>query len=295
VGLNFDRKTRFRSRVTIAYGPPFHAADVLVRTEDDQAAAIRALTDRIASHMRRLLVEADPRGDARLVERLDRLYSAARGRPRQAEERIARRQAIVSGIEWLRSNDPARYDEILVRVRRYDSRLQRFGLRDRHLDMEVSAGDAVWFALREGALAIPLVPLAIFGLVLFFVPYWLTAAAARLATREPDVAASAKVIAGSIIYAAWLAVLIAGLWLLQRPAIAMVAALALPLLAVAALFAIERESAVLDAVRAWLSIRRATSGTETLRRQRSELADVLDEAYGWVTSRANDPMASARS
>lgn len=290
VGLNFDRKTRFRSRVTAVYGSPFYGSD-LASDRD----AVRTLTDRMTAHMRQLLVEADPGADARLVDRIDRLYSAARGRPRQAEERIARRQAIATGIERMRANDPARYQELLLRVRRYDVRLRRFGLRDRHLDMDVSAGAAGAFAVREALMAIPLLPTALCGLLLFFVPYWLTAIAARLATREPDVAASAKVIAGAIIYVVWI-VAAAGLaWLWKGGIAAALAAVGLPLAAVASLFAVERESAVIDAVRAWIAIRRARFGAGILRQRRSELADVLDEAYEWVTSRASDPMASVRS
>ena len=285
VGLNFDRKTRFRSRVTVAYGPAFSATDLAPADDADEPAAVRALTDRITVHMRRVLVEADPGADARLVERVDRLYAAARGQLASADQRIARRQAIAVGIDRLRATDPARYEEILVRVRRYDQRLGRFGLRDRHLDMEVSTNDAWRFSIREGLLALALVPLAVAGLVLFFAPYWVTALAARLATRESDVAATAKLISGAIIYAAWLAVLTGVLWMKYGGLAAALGGLLIPAFAVAALFAIERESAVRDAVRAWLLVRRAKFGTQALRRRRSELADVLDEAYEWVRMR----------
>jgi hypothetical protein len=169
-----------------------------------------------------------------------------------------------------------------MRVRRYDQRLRRFGLRDRHLDMEVSSKDAWRFAIREGLLAIVLGPVALAGLALFFVPYWLTALAARLATKESDVAATAKLISGAIIYAVWLGVLMAALWLKSGPLAAVLGGVLIPVFAVAALFAIERESAVLDAVRAWLLVRRARTGTRSLKRQRSELADVLDEVYEWL-------------
>jgi glycerol-3-phosphate O-acyltransferase/dihydroxyacetone phosphate acyltransferase len=286
VGLNFDRKATFRSRVTVAYGPAFRAADFAAQSHGDQQAAVRALTDGIAVHMKRLLIEADPGADARLVDRVDRLYAAARGRPHAPEERIARRQAIADGIERLRESDAARYEEILMQVRRYDQRLRRFGLRDRDLDMNVSGADAVRFAVREGALAIVLGPLAIAGLILFFVPYWLTAITARLVTREPDVAASAKVIGGAIIYAVWLTVLVTAASLVLGPATALIAAVLLPLIAVASLFALERESAVLEAVRARLSIERAPAGTQALRRRRSELADVFDEVREWLESTA---------
>ncbi len=135
-------------------------------------------------------------------------------------------------------------------------------------------------------------PLAVAGLVLFFVPYWLTAVAARLATKESDVAATAKLISGAIIYAVWLAVLVTVLWLAVGPLAAALGAFAIPVFAVAALFAVERESAVLDAVRAWRLVRRARIGTQSLKRQRSELADVFDEVYEWLRTSASQQPSS---
>jgi 1-acyl-sn-glycerol-3-phosphate acyltransferase len=75
VGLNFERKTTFRSRVTVVYGPAFWCDDLDAEGAVAPPAAVRELTDRIATHLRRLLIEADPRADAALVERVDRLYA----------------------------------------------------------------------------------------------------------------------------------------------------------------------------------------------------------------------------
>jgi glycerol-3-phosphate O-acyltransferase / dihydroxyacetone phosphate acyltransferase len=183
VGLNFDRKTAFRSRAIVLYGQPFSLGR-FAKDQDDQA-AVRLATDAIAAEMRRLLVEADPESDAAMVARVERLYGAARGRPQGAHERIARRQAIAQGMERLRDRDQARFEEIAQRLRRYDQRLQRFGLRDRHLDWDLSLRTAVWFALREVLAALVLGPIAVAGLVVFWVPYHLTAILARLATSRP--------------------------------------------------------------------------------------------------------------
>jgi glycerol-3-phosphate O-acyltransferase/dihydroxyacetone phosphate acyltransferase len=287
VGLNFDRKAAFRSRVTVAYGRPFSCREIAETSSEGDPAAVRALTDLMARQMRRLLIEADPHADARLVQRVDRLYSAARGSTATADERIARRRAIAVGMERLRSMDPQRYDEILLRVRRYDERLRRFRLGDRHLDWTTATPDAVRFTVRELLAGTVLLPLAAAGLALFFVPYHLTAAVARRVTREPDVAATAKVITGTVVYTVWLAALVALAWWIAGPAAAVGAALAVPAVAVASLFAIERESAVLDAVRAWLLLRRTSTETrERLRRRRSELADLLDEVYEWLSGGA---------
>jgi 1-acyl-sn-glycerol-3-phosphate acyltransferase len=296
VGLNFDRKAAFRSRVIVLFGQPFVGRDLLPTTDADLPAAVRGLTDRIAGHMRRLLVEADPQADAALVQRVDRLYAAARGRPNEPGERLARRQIIASGIERLRVADPAKYDELLLRLRRYDQRIRRFGLRDRHLDWQVSTRDAARFALRELAWAVVLLPLCLAGVTAFFVPYTLTGLAARLSTRERDVLATAQVIAGALIYGAWLAALSTAAWFLGGRAAAIVTAIATPLLALASLTAIERESAVLDTVRSWLLLRRAHPDTrERLRRRRSELADVLDQVHAWLTAGQRTGSPASRS
>src|SRR5262245_32932954 len=215
VGLNFDRKTTFRSRVTVIYGHSFTCEDLA-----DPAAhpeAVRELTDRIAERMRSLLIEAELKTDAALVDRVDRMYAAARGIGRDPQERVERRRTIAAGIERLRTADPQRYDEILLRMHRYQKRLERFGLRDRHLDWTISTADAVSFAVREALAAVVLGPLALIALVLFAIPYHLTGYAARWFTREPDVAATAKVVGGFLLYTAWLFAIGLAAWALGIP------------------------------------------------------------------------------
>jgi glycerol-3-phosphate O-acyltransferase / dihydroxyacetone phosphate acyltransferase len=278
VGLNFDRKTMFRSRVTIVFGAPFSATDLAAA--QDHASAVRTLTTRIAERMRGLLVEADPEADAALVDRVDRLYTAARGRPSEPSERVERRRLIAVGMERLRAVDPGRYEAVLLRVRRYDQRLSRFGIRDRHLDWHVSAADSVRFAVRELLLGLILLPVSAAGIVICFVPYQLTGMIARIASPYPDVLATAQVLTGTAVYAAWFALIAAAIAKFFGALAGVMTFVALPLFAIGALFAIERESAVLEAVRAWLLLRRARDQTRArLRRTRSDLADVLDEVH----------------
>jgi 1-acyl-sn-glycerol-3-phosphate acyltransferase len=285
IGLNFERKTTFRSRVTIVYGPPFSCADPAGSMPDPAAPdAVHALTERIADHMRRLLVEADRHGDAAIVDRIDRLYTAARQRSRAPIDRVARRRVIAERLGQLRAVDHQRYEDILLRVRLYDERMRRFHLQDRHLDWQVSTADAIRFALREIAAGVVLLPLSAAVLALFAVPYYATGKAARWFTNQPDVAATAKVVGGAMIYAAWLALIAAVTWWLAGRRAALVIFAVLPIVAVAGLFALERESAVLDAVRAWWVLQRTgPDAQEGLRRKRSELADLLDEVHTWLT------------
>jgi glycerol-3-phosphate O-acyltransferase/dihydroxyacetone phosphate acyltransferase len=288
VGLNFDRKTAFRSRVTVVYGRPFSCADLVSGTDD--AAAVRMLTDRIAEHMRRLLIEADPEGDALLVERIDRLYAAARGRPADPADRVARRRAIAAGLDRLRTADAERYDQIFMKFRRYDERLRRIGLRDRHLDWAVSSGDAARFVMRELLAAIVVVPVAVAGLATFAVPYFVTHRIAHRVTREKDVVATAQLFAGAVVYTVWMALIALAAGTIAGPLAGVVTFLVLPVVAIVGLLAVERESSVVDTVKAWLLLRRTRRETrERLRRSRSELADLLDAVYEWLNADTRAP------
>lgn len=278
VGINLEQKTTFRSRATVAYGPAFAVSG----GEAEQPNAVKTLTTRIAAHMRALLIEADPRADAALVDRVDRLYRSERPHDADPHAALLRRKAIADAIHRLRAERPEWYEAALVQLRRYDDRLRRFGLRDAALDWDVTPAAARRFAARELPLAMVLVPVGAAAVLLCAVPYGLTALAARL-SREMDVTATTKVLAGPVIYGAWTAVVAsAAAWLGGWPAAA-ATIVALPVLAVAGLFAIERETSAWRTARAWLALRGAREQTRlTLRRRRAELAVVLDQIGAWV-------------
>jgi hypothetical protein len=155
--------------------------------------------------------------------------------------------------------------------------LRRFGLRDRALDWNTSRAGAVRFLVRELPLALVLVPIAALALTAFAVPYMLTALAGRM-QKHSDVTATAKVIAGSVFYLAWIAALAAGPGSLFGTAAALATAVLLPALGMAGVFASEREIAAWRTTRSWLALRGTHPNTrQRLRRHRAELADVLDD------------------
>ncbi|MEO5896782.1 MAG: 1-acyl-sn-glycerol-3-phosphate acyltransferase [Vicinamibacterales bacterium] len=268
VGINPDRKTSFRSRMTVVYGRPFPV---------EAEAAVRELMSDVASRMRHLIVEADPGADAALVIRIDQLYAAERDGSVSVESAVERRRLIATGLARLRSDRPEWYEASLLQLRRYDQRLRRFGLQDSALDWNTSFSDAVRFTVREFPLALVLVPVAAAATMMFTIPYALTAASARL-QKDTDVTATAKVIGGIFFYGLWTVVVSLTAGHLSGSTAGWLTAATLPLLAGAGLFAIERESSAFRTARSWLSLRGAHANTrKRLRRHRAELADVLDE------------------
>lgn len=275
VGINPDRKTDFRSRMTVIYGRPFAV---------DAGTSVAQLTEEIARHMRRLIIEADPEADAALVRRIDRLYTSEREADRDTRSSVDRRRAIAAGIHRLRENDPAWYESAILRLRRYDERMRRFGLRDWALDWNTSRAEAVGFLLREIPTAVVLLPVALITVVVFTVPYLLTAAVGKF-QRQTDVTATAKVVAGTIFYALWIGALSALTWAWAGIVAGLVAIGLLPALGIGGLFAIERELSAWRTARSWLALRGTHPNTrQRLRRHRAELADVLDQVNAALTA-----------
>jgi 1-acyl-sn-glycerol-3-phosphate acyltransferase len=282
VGLNFDRKSTFRSRAVVVYGEPMEVRPAGTSENPDPPDAVRQLTDRMTEALRRLVIEVDPLTDARLVARIDQLYCAARPEVVTAD-RVQRRRIIAAGIERLRREQPDWYAAMRQRLDAYDARRRRFALRERDVDARVPASSAARFAVRETALAVPLVPLAAAALLLFAVPYFVTGWIAALATRDLDVRATFKVVGGALVYAFWTGIVLWAAWrTLEWPA-ALAGVALVPAIGVAGLFAIEREWSVARTVRAYAAVRRTPARAHArLRSSRAEIAAVIEQAYRWL-------------
>ncbi|MBA2304954.1 MAG: 1-acyl-sn-glycerol-3-phosphate acyltransferase [Acidobacteria bacterium] len=278
VGINLERKTVFRSRATVAYGPAFR---VPAGAPTPSLERVKALTSEMADRIRALLVEADPRSDAELVERVDRLYRSERPQPQGAHATLVRRKAIAEAMHRMRAERPEWYASALIQLRRHDDRLRRFGLRDGALDWQLTPAAAWAFIAREVPAALLLVPVAVTAGVTFAIPYGLTAAAGRVST-DMDVTATAKVVGGTVIYAAWIGLLTLVSWWVAGPT-GLLVSVGLPVLAIAGLFAIERETAAWLTARSWLALRGAHPTTRvSLKRRRAELAEVVDAVNDWI-------------
>ena len=284
VGLNYDSKAAFRSSALAAYGPPLAVRPWLAGAPADPAARVHALTHVIADHLRDVVIEADPRGDAELVFRVERTYAAARGiDDGDSEARLERRRRIASGMASLRTRDPERFGTLVAQYQQYERRMARFGLSEAGLARSLPRAAVVRFTLRETVLALVLVPVAVAGAIVFAVPYFIVDVLARRFTPSLEEGSTYKAGAGVLVYTIWIALLAswlswdAGAWM------GLAAAVLLTALGLAALFALERELHVLGIVRSYFANLTAAPVVGTrLSQQRAEIAELMDEAWKWI-------------
>ena len=291
VGLNFEHLAAFRSRVTTVFGAPLECDD-LISTHgpvNDETDAVRNLTDRISENLRRVMVEADPRGELPLVARVARLYAVARGMSRAPKDRMVRRRLIAEGIEKLRQEDPERLGSLIVLLRRYDASLERVGLRDQDVDRRVTARAVARFIVREGLLALFLVPLAVAGLVIFWLPYWATGYVSQWA---PDLQSRAtwRLVGGFLMFGTWIALLAVAVGSELGAQAALAVAGGLVALAYAGLMALGRETSVLRTISTFFALKQTPIKTRArLTRQRAALATVLEQVGEWLEQRDGSP------
>ncbi len=207
-GLDYDRKSTFRSGVLVRLGEPL--AVPLTRPDDRAAAA--ALTEEIAIGLGQVVLQAETR---ELLEGIARVAAWTAQGPAPAADPAhshVRTRALLDRHERLRAENPDELERITRAARDYARVLGHVGITDPWaLEMPESQPLRVVGALAKLALT---APFALVGAALSWLPYRLAGrVAARVAGRELDVLGTVKLLAGSLfLLVTWTAeALVAGL------------------------------------------------------------------------------------
>ena len=209
VGLMFHEPGTFRTGwALIAVGEPVETADYVAFARSEPEEAARRLTARLGEALRRLIAEVDDRQTLRLVEHAERLWREGRdgAAPPDAGARADWRRRATRAYRYLIHHDPARLEALRGLVERYVKDVEAASLRTAVGLRPPGARVVLRYAVRQLAILLGGLPLALWGLGSHAVPYWLTWAAVKLLRPEPDVEATYKLVAGIVIYPlAWIA------------------------------------------------------------------------------------------
>ena len=209
VGLLFDAKETFRSRVLVQVGEPIDPAPEIVMQERDPLAAVRALTARIDEALQEVTLNYETWEDARLIARAADLYRRRApelpGRGRLSEGFVYRR-AFLEGYQRLRERHPERVAAVAAAVREYDHLLRAFGLRDDQVAAAYPPSPVLRFVVQTLLRLLLHLPIAAVGTLLSYPVYRIVGPLVRRLTRDPDQVATLKVIGALILFPlAWIA------------------------------------------------------------------------------------------
>jgi 1-acyl-sn-glycerol-3-phosphate acyltransferase len=204
VGLVYEAKERFRSSVWVRFGSPM---DVAVWRSAHAGADARALSDEIADRLRGLTLNFRRQRDSALFQWTAEVL-ATRGLPPAVlgrEQREVADRAIFAGLlrdgyeKLAAQNNPA-IPVLENRVRRYHGDLHRCGISPAEVYVEMDAGQAALFVVREIETLLIGLPLAVIGAILHGPAYLTTRAIVRRISSDRDHWATNAVGVGSILF-----------------------------------------------------------------------------------------------
>jgi len=275
VGLTFEEKGRFRSRLLVSIGEPLRATP----DADDTEEPARALTAGIESGLRDVTLNFDSWHTARLVERAAEIYAAGDGRPLPGRaplaERFSLQSAFGAGHEAARAKHPGRVAALEARAQRYDGMLRALRLRDDHVTARYPWRHALAYVGERLSTLLLRLPFAVVGLALHWLPYRAPGLVASRVRHSGDLPATYKILTGLFLFpVVWAVYAGIAAWLWGGGAAALVA-LGAPATGWIALRFAERNESFWGELRAYLTLRLFPERAAELRGLRAEIREEL--------------------
>lgn len=257
VGLVYEAKGRFRSRVLINIGGPIDPEPLARVFELKPRDAVVELTERIARGLESVTTSYESWDEAHLLNLAASVIGAL-----TLEERFTRSRIFLAAYRELRRRDPEHMARVAGAVEQYEQHLRDLSLLDEDVAAASQRSEARFKLIRNLPLGLP-------GVLLNAIPYQITGWVTQKFARTPDEPATYMLMTALLAFpSTWLLLGVAG-WALGGPLVGALASLLAPLTGVAAL-------RLLEAMR----LLRRSQPTNGLVRQREALAEMIREVAG---------------
>lgn len=124
VGINYERKERFRTAVWVKIGRPIDAANWRRMHGDDEHKAMRALTQEIDARLRRCVIHLDNAAWESLLDEVEAALPPAPGGRRAMLATLHRRKRVADAINFFQRTDPPRAEAAAARLAAHDRALR---------------------------------------------------------------------------------------------------------------------------------------------------------------------------
>ena len=279
VGITYEAKNRFKSRVHVQVAPSIAAKDFLEQQGEEPHDAARRFTDAIATALRQVTLNLEAWEDLPILETAETLYALSKG---EAAVSVERRQAFARGMSLLREEQPERFERLKNQLAEYRARLRLLSISPDDLTSQFRPGTVALFILRN-LFSVLSLPLVLLGCSLFVIPYYLPLLAVKVTKPEDDTESTVKVLTLLLLAPLWWALLTGIAWWSGGWAFGLATLLGVPPLALFTRYYLERRAA------AWHDARTFFVLTSRRRLQAGLLAEgqqLAREVEGLVTELA---------
>jgi len=277
VGINYERKERFRSAVWLKVGRPVHVGRWLGMHAGDEHRAMRALTAELDARLRRCGVHlGDPAWEP-LLAGLEEVLPAAgfRENPLAA---LHRRKRAADAINFFQQADPARAAPAAARLAAHRAAVRAAGLPGDARLLRISGLALAGVLVRDALVFLGGGVFGLLGLVHHLLPYGLVRlVAGRLSGDGRMVVALMRLLVSVPVYAAWYAFV---WWRMTLYFVPWVAWTWLALMPFAGLAAVQLARRVRTSLPCWwaeLRLLRDRARAAALRAERAALGRMLDD------------------
>ena len=271
VGINYESKRAFRSRVLVVFGRPIAAEDVMGLEEARSGEGVAELTRRIEGALKDLLPGLDTWEELAFLRDVRTLFLGRR-KESLTDEAVSLRR-FIQAYRYYREKDPAAVVAIRERWEVYRRQLRRFSLRDESVDLSEAPVRAARFVLLSAVVILGVMPLAIAGWVTHYPAYWLCGEVERHANRSADQSATYKLIAGILLFPLTYAIVTALLAWRRGWGSALMGLALLPLCGWAALRVSEERQRLREGLKALALAFTSRKAVEKIRQQRRDILD----------------------
>ena len=268
LGLNYERKDRFRSAIWVRIGEPIDAGAWLGARGEEEKKSIRGLTEEIDLRLKQVVVHLNEERWQPFLHELEVLLPPAGNDAQDFIAALRQRKRLANAMNFLLATDRSRAEATASAIEHYRAQLAAAGLTIDSAILRLGVARLTERLLKDTLwLLLELVP-AIAGTLHHLVPFAITRTIVRF-VKYPGrtTVAQARLMIGLPIYGLWYA---AVCWLLAKHTHVWIACLwtaLMPLAGIAALDFVWRTRRV---VRAWWHELKMMMSRAALRRLRVE-------------------------
>ncbi|MCU0435751.1 MAG: lysophospholipid acyltransferase family protein [Bacteroidia bacterium] len=289
VGLNYDDPHSFGRNVLIQVAEPIAVSNYTAQWQTDKFAAADALTEEIRRRLEAQIIHIENDEDDRLVKQVERLHGDELRRkrnlpPDSAPHEFRLTQRIAAVVQWFRTHDNARLDELRSGMSSYFWKLEALGLSDRAL--RSSEVKPIHHRFVQLLAMLAGFPFYVCGLLLNIVPFFIAHRLSQTLVKQREFQGAVGAVTGALLFLIWyvlLAVLTYTVWKNGWLAAGIVV-MAVPAGLFAWYYHLRIRSLFKRSLLGSLFKRRRVLILELIR-QREELISQLEQAEAWYRSK----------